>query len=342
MKFYYLLFALSIIIFSCKDEVKVPDVSNIKVNPQIIRFDTAFYHLDTNKIGGELTALQDSYPAFTKLYFTNILPLGKDTSKLLIDEVSSFLRNKQIRHLYDTTEQIMQDLPGYLKGIKPMLQYLKYYFPKYQEPNFYTFISEYGYQTFIFNDNQRDGIGIGLDMFLGEKYPYKVLDPQNPNYSEYLTRTYNKSHIVPKIADVIIDDLCGSVKGNKMIDYMVHNGKKLYLKKLILPHTNDTLIYEYSKGQLDWVKTNEQEIWSFFLDQNLMYETSINKINKYINASPNAPGMPKDAPGKTANYVGMKIIEAYMTKYPNTSIEQLIQLSDAQQVLEKSKYKPHR
>ena len=93
---------------------------------------------------------------------------------------------------------------------------------------------------------------------------------------------------------------------------------------------------------MKWVQDNELEIWSFFIDQNLMYESKIGKINKYINDSPNAPGMPQEAPGKTANYIGYKIIEAYMDKYTDKEITDLLQATDLQVILDESKYKPKR
>lgn len=65
---------------------------------------------------------------------------------------------------------------------------------------------------------------------------------------------------------------------------------------------------------MDWVRNNELEIWSFFTEQNLIYETNVNRINKYINPSPDSPGMPADAPGQTANYIGYQMITAYMEK----------------------------
>lgn len=326
---------------SCKNEVDVPNTDGIDVQIKIIRFENELFNLNPSMISGELKKLQDKYPAFYSLYFSQILPLTKDSSQLP-EAVRNFIKDPAMIKLKDTSQLIVNNFKKIESDLTAALKLAKYYFPDYKEPIFYTFISEYSYQNFIFRDGKRDGIGIGLDMFLGSSFDYKKLDPQNANFSDYITRTFNKDHIVPKSLKTIIDDWLELTGEGRLLDYMIYNGKKLYIKKKLLPETNDTLIFEYSKDQMQWVKDNELEIWSFFIDQNLVYESRLSSINKYINDSPNAPGMPKEAPGKTANYIGYKIIEAYMNKFEDKELIDLINENDAKLILEESRYKPKR
>ena len=50
--------------------------------------------------------------------------------------------------------------------------------------------------------------------------------------------------------------------------------------------------------------------------------------------------MPKDAPGRTGDFIGKKIVESFMRKNPDTDIHTLIGYKDAQAFLEKSRYRP--
>jgi len=59
-----------------------------------------------------------------------------------------------------------------------------------------------------------------------------------------------------------------------------------------------------------------------------------------VDHSPNSPGMPSDAPGRTANWTGWQIVKAYMKRNPKITLSQLIEETDAQQILTKAKYKP--
>jgi hypothetical protein len=338
------IWALALLFFcfsSCKEEVNKPNVDNIKVDLQLIRFDKELFAIDTNDMKGSLAKLSIKYPAFYKLYFESVLPLNADSSNFN-QILKGFLADGQIRKLYDTTQLVMKDMSLVQKDMKEAFQFAKYYFPDFKEPNIYSFISEYGLQRFIFQDGNKDGIGIGLDLFLGGNYPYKKFDPTNPNFSNYLTRTFNQDHIVPKTMELIADGMIGEPAGSKMLDIMVHNGKKLYLKKLFLPSKNDTLIFEYTPTQMKWVQENELEMWSYFMEQNLVYESIPTKIGKYINPSPTSPGMPAEAPGNTANYIGLKIVEAYMKKFPNTTFDQLLAMNNAQKMMELANYKPRR
>lgn len=340
-KFFFFLFALCLFAFSCKEKEDAVDVSHIQASAEIVRFDQALFSLDTNRWEASLGELKSRYPHFWGIYSKHILPLTPDSSQY-DKALLAFVKDRQIRQLYDTTQLLVGKLDRYKEKTTEAFKTVKYYFPKFVEPTIYTFISEFGFQKFIFSDGNKDGIGIGLEMFLGSSYPYKTIDPTNPNFSAYLTRTFDKQYLTKKTIDLIVDDIVGSPGGVRLLDYMVYNGKKLYLLKKFLPSEPDSVIFEYTQKQMDWVVDNELEMWSFFTEQNLVYETNVIKINKYINPSPESPGMPADAPGQTANYIGYQMIRAYMEKQPNTTLDQLMAEKDAQRILELSKYKPKR
>jgi hypothetical protein len=132
------------------------------------------------------------------------------------------------------------------------------------------------------------------------------------------------------------------VRGSRLIDQMIHNGKQLYILDCILPETPDSIKLGYTAKQTQWVKENEPQMWAHFLKENLLYSTELEKIGKLLNPSPNSPGMPPEAPGRTANYVGMQIIKQFMKRNPNINFEALVKMNDAQKILDLSKYKPNR
>ena len=74
----------------------------------------------------------------------------------------------------------------------------------------------------------------------------------------------------------------------------------------------------------------------------MIYETSLNKIQKYIGPSPSSPGMPEEAPGNTGSWLGWQIVRSYMKTHPATTLQQLLELKDAQAILDESGYRPPR
>ncbi|MGB1216942.1 MAG: gliding motility lipoprotein GldB, partial [Saprospiraceae bacterium] len=115
--------------------------------------------------------------------------------------------------------------------------------------------------------------------------------------------------------------------------------KKLYLLDKLLPHTPDHIKLGYSADQTEWCEANEFEIWQFLFNEDLLYSTDRRKYMKYVSPSPNSPGMPEDAPGRTANWIGWQIVKRYMKMNPNASIQDLIDYKDGAKLLTKTSYK---
>ena len=104
----------------------------------------------------------------------------------------------------------------------------------------------------------------------------------------------------------------------------------------------DSILLEVTSAQAEWLNANEKDIWAFFLSEDLMYNSDWQKIRKYVEHSPNSPGMPAEAPGRTGNWIGWKIAKAYLKKNPRTTLPQLLALKDSQAFLNQSGYKPPR
>lgn len=337
-----LLTLIVIIIFtSCKsDKNLLPDLSEVELNTNIIRYEQELLE-NLPYTPDKFAILGKKHPIFTDLFFNNILPInGRMGTDTFCNNLNNFLKDSMIVTLYKKVESEFIDFNGLETDIIQALKTYKYYFPNATTPDIYTFISEYSYQKFIFQDQFSDGIGIGLDMFLGADYPYKNLDPDNPAFSQYITRRFTKEYIPLKVIQTILEDKIGPPNGERLLDKMINNGKKIYISKQILPTAPDSIIFEYTTNQMQWCIDNELEMWAFFFDKNMFYETSGVKINKFIDESPNSPGMPSDAPGRTGNYLGYKIVEAFMERNDEMSLSELVLMDDSQKLLEMSRYKP--
>lgn len=339
MSKFQLFIVLSFLILGCKNQ-EAPDVSHINADIKWVRTEQDIF--DTSSTD-QLDKTVKSHPAFYDIYLKEILPIyhGKNKDSLW-SSFAEFAKDSLIQDIKKKVDAHYKNLDDIKQQTSQMYQYLQYYFPEKKSiPNLYTFISDFGYQIFIFEDeDKKDGIAIGLDMFLHPDIDYKMIDPNNTNFSDYMTRSWNKDHIVKKIADLHVNDIIGETPGHRMLDQMIHNGKGLYLLKKLMPEVQDSIIFEYSADQMKWCQENELEMWSFFLDKKLFYESNPSKMGKYIFPSPQSPDMPSAAPGRTANYLGFQIVNAYMNRFPKTSIQDLLTLKDSQILLDQSKYKP--
>jgi len=340
---FYLFIFCFITIVACKnnDDQPLPDIDQSAIDFKFIEFDEELFLLDTTDLDDSLIAIRAKYPAFSELFFKSILPVKDEQGNISSQILSEFLTDPSLRDLKDTVSLLVDK--GQLKSqFQEAFKYARHYLPNLKTPNIYTLISGFAYQRFLFEDEEGDALGVGLDFFLGEDYPYKKIDPKNPSFSAYQTRTFNEDHIVKKVLDIWIEDKIAPPAKNNLVSHMITNGKKLYILDKLLPTVSDTVIMEYTKDQLDWADNNQHQIWSYFFNQDLFYETNLRRLNKYISPSPDSPGMPPEAPGRIANYMGWQIVKTYMNRYPDKGLEMLIMENDAQKILDLSKFKPRK
>ncbi|GLR17792.1 hypothetical protein GCM10007940_24070 [Portibacter lacus] len=325
-----------LLLFSCgTDQEEIPNVSDIDGSFNLYRIEQDIMSADTNNL--QEVFLQ--HPAFMEIYLNNIMGFTQNQE----ENITGFITDSNINLLYQATQIQYGDFSSLTKDFEEAFQFYKYYFPERDVPDLYTFISEYGIQRFVFSDEDgKDALGIGLDLFLGGDYPYAQFIPNNPAFSQYLIRRFDKTHLVKRSIGALVEDILGENTGNNLLEKMIHNGKKLYILDRLLPTTPDSVIIEYTTDQMSWVEDNQVEMWAYLLKEDLFYESDINKINKLVNPSPNSPGMPNEAPGRTANYLGWKIVDAFMKRQSNYFIQDLVNEKDAQKILNESKFKPRK
>ncbi len=336
-------FLLTMSLSACmsdRDRRHIPDVSAVVVTPEFRRFEQQLFELDTTQLQQSIADLMEGYPEFSEIYFTQILKSPNPNSGEAFQEfIKGFIKHSAIGDLYQKCEELYGGFSPQKEQLTQAFQFLKYYFPKLPTPDVTTFISEYGVGNFIYKDQS---LAVGLDFFLGASYPYAAYNQGNPNFSKYLTRTFNEEHLVYKTLLPLVEDLVGDPQGGRLLDLMVHNGKKLYIMDHLLPYTPDSIKLEMTPDQVKWLNGNELEMWAFFLKEDLLYSSEWMKITKYLNYSPHSPGMPPEAPGRTANWMGWQIVSTYMSRFPEKTMQDLIAMKDAQEIMDLSKYKPRR
>ena len=121
---------------------------------------------------------------------------------------------------------------------------------------------------------------------------------------------------------------------------MLYKGKVVYLLTKILPYYSVEDILRFSPQQFSWCQENESAIWSYFIENDLLFSKQEREFLSYLNPSPFAKGMPRDSPGRIAYYVGYKIINNYMKRSPELTLLELTKEIDSHEILKKSRYKP--
>ena len=334
----YLIFFMAMLLASCSRSKKV-DVSNIHLDVKIESFDKEFDELRSKPFNTQVPYLEDKYTVFYKDFIEQIIQAGslKDTS--YYQTIRELLKAQPYNDLKHDVDSIY---PGEMtkqnEELTDAFRRIKYYFPKQELPKVYAYFSGFEAQSSIGSGY----FGIGLDLFLGANSRfYPALTKAFPHY---LSRFFTPENITPRVVEGIArnDMFIENDNDASLLTKMIYNGKIMYFMDQVLPDLPDSLKIQYTSKQMDWCKANESNIWAYFLDENLLYETDFTKTGKYINVAPFTPGLGEnnESAPRLGIWTGWQIVKKYMEKHPELSLAQLMAINDPQKILNESKYRP--
>jgi hypothetical protein len=332
-KLLYFYFLLVIFLAGCTSKKKIPDVAAIKINLKVERFETDFFTLDTLHVNQSLEQLNKKHPGFTQDFLFNILGSSPDSA---IKQVPAFIHSYQT--LYTAAKSKFTNFDQVVNELKRGFQFVHYYFPQYPLPQkLISFIGPINSYGTILTPN---AIAVGLQLYMGKDYPLYLSQQGQEMYPLFISRRFEPGYIAVNGIKNIIDDLYPNNNlGRPLIEQVVESGKRMYLLDHFLPELPDTLKTGYTAKQLEGCYASEKNIWSFFVQNDMLFNTDPNSTRDYLNDGPNTPALGPESPGNIGQFVGWQIVSKWMEKQHNLSLEALMK-TPAKQIFEESKYKP--
>jgi hypothetical protein len=212
---------------------------------------------------------------------------------------------------------------------------MKHYYPQFFVPKIIYLITGLNQWSVVTVDTSI--IGIGLDMYLGDRYPFYAA-VQIP---DYVIRKCKPEYIpVNTFQAVYRDRIPFEMEGKTLLDMMIQRGKEQYFLSKVVPFKHDTLRLGMTKTQLEWCDASEAMVYNFFVRDELLYETNWQKVLRYVNDGPSAAGMPAESPGNIGTWLGYQIVKAYLKENPKATLSEILKPHDAQRFLQESRYKP--
>lgn len=324
---------LVITLFSCENNPLDIDVTDVKVDLKLKRFEEDLFQFKSAISDEEINVLSDEYGIFFQDFTTNIISIGNITNPEAQYHLNAFVNDSYIQEIKTQSEQTYGNFNHELKELETAFKYYKHYFPKKPIPEIITYISGYNYA--IVTD--KNYLGLGLDMFLGSKHDaYTKL-----GLPKYKTDFMSKEYLIPgAMLGWISTEFELAETNADLLTEMIHQGKILYLMDALMPKHNASVKISYTPAQLEWCETNEKQAWFYLIDNELLYTKKTSDIIKFMGEAPFIQGFPEGSPGRIGHWVGWQIVKAYMKQNPKTSIQQLMNEQNAQKILNKSKYKP--
>lgn len=326
------LFLFSGWMVSCNGGGKKPqyqaDISEIEIDPvSISRYEEMLFSLNPYALKEEIEPYIDQYAVF--------LGDGIRTEEGQ-QQLFDYITDPQVQELYLDTKEVWPDVASLEEELTEAFHYYHYHFPEQQIPRVFTYISglDYQYPVKDFENN----LVIGLDIYLGKDYHL---------YPKVGVPAYQTFGMQPEFVAIDVMKLLGERRLGEMadlperfLDFMVYEGKILYFLDCMLPQHHDTLKMAYTGEQLAWFENNMGRAWSYFLENEMLYSSDRQIIIKFLGDAPFTAPFSRNAPPRTASYIGWQIVRKYMEKNPDKRLADLLRENDAQKILNQSGFRP--
>lgn len=328
---------LGMLFTACNKHRKI-DVSNIPVDVKIERFDQDFDSLRIKPMDEQAGVLYKKYGVFYTDFIERVMRAGAARDTAYFGRLKAIFADKSYQDLKHDVDSVYPNLDKQNMELTDAFRRIKYYYPKKNLPKVYAYFSGFQAQTSI-----GDGyIGIGLDLFLGANsrfYPSLITA-----FPRYVSRRFTPGNITPRVVeDIAREDMFLENENDKsLLSKMIYNGKIMYFMDQTLPDVADSTKIGYTDKQLKWCESFKGDIWGYFLNEELLYNSDYQAIQKYLNEAPFTPGLgvENESAPKLAVWTGWQIVRQYMEKHPAVSLQQLMANNDAQKILNASGYRP--
>ena len=304
-------------------EVDITEIASPEV--KIKRYEKVIFAIPQDSFVTELPKYSEEFPLFLNGDLT-------DTNAIL--QLKSFFVDPHMIELNNLVQQKYPDLNDLEESINLAFRYLQYHFPQIPTPTVYSYVSGLDFRFPIKYANEN--MIIGLDMYLGENT--KVY--QVSGFPKYRNHWSVKETIVRDAMEEMSSGIMGEKKASdNLLEQMVYEGKKLYFIKSMIPDLNDSILFKFTSSQLQWITSYEANVWSYILENQLLYDNDKQMIRKFMADGPFNDLFAKASPPRVGWYLGWKIVKGYMEE-TDADLTQLLLETNAQRILKLSHYKP--
>ncbi|WP_136466228.1 gliding motility lipoprotein GldB [Flagellimonas onchidii] len=304
---------------ACKKVDKTAEaIAATQIDLSIARFDREFAAAKAETI----PLLKSKYPYLFPSQFSDSVWVAKlkDTIQLELSE---------------EVDKVFGDFEDETTDLESLFKHVAYYFPKAKPPKIITVTSDVRYNDRVILTDSL--LLLGLDNYLGPEHHFYE------RIQRYIASGLDKKYLASDVASALAKKIVKYPSDRSFLSRMVYYGKELYLKDKLLPQKEDAQKIGYSDIQMQWAIDNEEQIWRYFIDSELLYSTDAKLDRRFLDPAPFSKFglvMDSDSPGRIGRYIGWQIVRAFMDKN-DVTLDQMLSLP-ADEIFKRSKYKPRK
>jgi hypothetical protein len=300
----------------------------------INRFDMALLQWIDSDDSVIRAQIKDTYPKMLNILGKTLFNGNYTDSSVFFDDLINYYSEPTLHALYENTVEYFSDNSPEMAVITDELAYgfrqMRQLFPYMQIPVVYTHVSGLR-QNVIVADSL---LSCSMDKYLGYDYPL---------YKDFFYAWQLKSMIPGRVAKDCLKAWLKSEypyqgKDNVLLERMIYEGKIIHILTQLGKDFDYRNIMSLTDDEYKWCLEYEAALWTAMIERKHLYTPDIATTSKYFRSSP-ATFISGEAPGDLGYFIGYRIVEKYM-KRTKSSCEELMRNNDAQDILNKSEYRP--
>ncbi|MCW5520059.1 gliding motility lipoprotein GldB [Aureitalea sp. L0-47] len=310
---------LVFLLASCSGKSSIEkEIEKIPMDVEIFRFDKEFASASIN----DLPMLKKKYPAFFPKQFHDSIWVGR-------------MQDTLQQQLFDAVAKEFPD-ESYLEDqLIPLFQHMEYYFPEFVPPAVVTVTSDVDYQNKVIVADTL--LVLGLDTYLGDDHEFYH------GIKRYAAKNLKPSQLAPDVASAYARQLISQPRKRDFLAQIIFFGKELYLKDVWLPESSEADRIGYTEEEMQWAIENEEDMWRYFIENELLYSTDPKLLGRFVNPAPFSKfylEIDNESPGMVGRFIGWQIVRSYMENN-DVTVPQLM-IKSTEEIFQNSKYKPTR
>lgn len=290
------------------------------------RYEDVLFHLDTANFQEGLKSIQQQYLPFLD---------GNLDNPEAVRYLKSFAVDPFIVNLYQKVKQAFPDLHEVSAIVNEVYSHFHHYYPDTPLPtHVYTCVSgvDPDMPPLFFAG---DALVISLDWYLNGDMVYEQM-----GMPQYRARRTMVESLAKDLGQLLYDTyLDKDVKHGSLLEEMVAVGRADYFIEAMCPEIADSVLLGYSASQMDWAEYNEGNLWADMVGNQCLYSTDLEVYRTFLSDGPFTNEYSHEAPPRLGEFVGLHIVRSFMDVH-EISLQELMQISDLQELFLDSYYKP--
>jgi hypothetical protein len=310
------------------------DTEAVDLELGIGRLDQDLFHTPPEEMQQASLKAYAEHGEFFQIYIEDILQGSPVDDPQLPLVLNAFVTDPDWASVQLAVDSVLGDLEPQRRDMEDAFKRLHVLFPDSLTPRVVAFNSGFNFGIFPTDSV----LGFGVEWFIGKDHPViGYLAPEA--FPQYVKDRMMPDMLAPSaVKGWLLVHYTRDIAGSDLLTNLVETGKVLALLDALMPETDAHLKYAFSPEQLAWCIANEQLIWKDIVSKDQLFSKRSDDIARLMNDGPFTNGFPRESPGHIGEWIGHRMVQAYLNEHPGVTFTELFAMDDPKVILQS--YKP--